>query len=114
MCDLLGSQARVAQGDTGMPIYEYRCLRCNSSFEALQKINEDPLTECTACSGPVKKLISNTSFHLKGSGWYATDYVKKSGNNGSDKEEAKKPAAEKDTSTPSSSETSKGEQTASG
>jgi putative FmdB family regulatory protein len=57
-----------------MPIYEYECSACGNIFEAFQKITEDPLETCTACSGPVQRLISQCSFQLKGSGWYVTDY----------------------------------------
>ncbi|MEE9614840.1 MAG: FmdB family zinc ribbon protein [Thermodesulfobacteriota bacterium] len=57
-----------------MPIYEYRCNECGKEFEMIQKFSDDPLTECIHCSGSVDKLISKSSFHLKGSGWYATDY----------------------------------------
>jgi putative FmdB family regulatory protein len=61
-----------------MPIYEYRCKKCGE-FEVTQKITDRPLTRCPTCSRKITKLISNTSFHLKGSGWYATDYAGKSG-----------------------------------
>ncbi len=60
-----------------MPIYEYKCLKCNHEFEAVQKFSEAPVQQCSVCGGPVKKLISRSSFHLKGSGWYLTDYAKK-------------------------------------
>ena len=60
-----------------MPIYEYKCLKCNHEFEAMQKFSESALSQCPNCAGPVKKLISRSSFHLKGSGWYLTDYAKK-------------------------------------
>jgi len=71
------------KGDPIMPIYEYRCSDCGHEFEVTQKITADPLTECISCGGKVKKLISTSSFHLKGTGWYVTDYANKSGNNGS-------------------------------
>lgn len=61
-----------------MPIYEYRCSKCGEIFEAFQKINDQPLTQCKYCQGKVEKLISHSSFQLKGSGWYLTDYAKKS------------------------------------
>ncbi len=61
-----------------MPIYEYYCERCNDEFEVTQKITDDPLRECPRCQGPVRKLISQSSFVLKGSGWYLTDYARKS------------------------------------
>lgn len=59
-----------------MPIYEYECQKCGT-FEASQRITEKPLTRCPTCKGKVKKLISNTSFQLKGTGWYITDYARK-------------------------------------
>jgi len=57
-----------------MPTYEYECTSCGRVFEAVQKITEEPLAECVSCEGPVKRLISQCSFQLKGSGWYVTDY----------------------------------------
>lgn len=61
-----------------MPIYEYQCEQCGAVLEALQKISEKPLSKCTQCSGKLHKLISQSAFHLKGSGWYVTDYAGKS------------------------------------
>ena len=61
-----------------MPIYEYKCSQCGEIFEAFQKITDMPLTECKFCRSKVEKLISHSSFQLKGSGWYLTDYAKKS------------------------------------
>jgi len=62
-----------------VPIYEYECKKCGEVFEAFQKYSDDPLTQCKFCRGKVEKLISHTSFQLKGGGWYLTDYAKKSG-----------------------------------
>jgi putative FmdB family regulatory protein len=59
-----------------MPIYEYQCQKCGT-FEITQRITEKPLGKCPNCKGKVKKLISNTSFQLKGTGWYVTDYARK-------------------------------------
>lgn len=70
-----------------MPIYEYRCLDCDYEFERMQKFSDPPLETCPTCEGTVQKLISRSTFHLKGDGWYVTDYARKSGNNG--KNEAK-------------------------
>ncbi|MBM4299071.1 MAG: hypothetical protein FJ143_15150 [Deltaproteobacteria bacterium] len=64
-----------------MPIYEYQCQKCGS-FEATQRITEKALSKCPTCKGKVKKLISNTSFQLKGTGWYITDYARKGQTNG--------------------------------
>lgn len=57
-----------------MPIYEYQCEECDLVFEARQKFSDPPLTKCTSCGGPVKKLISQTAFTLKGGGWYQQGY----------------------------------------
>ena len=58
-----------------MPTYEYECPDCGSVFEQFQKITDPALTECPQCKGQhVRRLISATAFHLKGSGWYKTDY----------------------------------------
>ena len=59
-----------------MPVYEYECQKCGT-FETTQRITEEPLSKCPTCKGKVKKLISNTSFQLKGTGWYVTDYARK-------------------------------------
>jgi putative FmdB family regulatory protein len=60
-----------------MPIYEYRCRDCGKELEVMQRITEDPLTTCPGCGGSLQRLISNTSFILKGTGWYVTDYARK-------------------------------------
>lgn len=60
-----------------MPIYEYQCQSCKTRFELMQRFSDPPASECPECGHTtVKKLISNTSFQLKGSGWYVTDYAK--------------------------------------
>ncbi len=60
-----------------MPIYEYECLKCGKTTEAMQKFSDAPLHECDTCKGELRKLISMSTFHLKGSGWYTTDYAGK-------------------------------------
>jgi putative FmdB family regulatory protein len=60
-----------------MPIYEYKCQKCGRQYEAFQGINESDLKSCKFCKGKVHKLMSLSSFSLKGSGWYATDYAGK-------------------------------------
>jgi putative FmdB family regulatory protein len=62
-----------------MPIYEYECSKCGEVTEAWQKFSDPPLSECEKCHGTLKKIISQNNFHLKGSGWYVTDYASKSG-----------------------------------
>ncbi|MGD9209888.1 MAG: zinc ribbon domain-containing protein [Desulfobacteraceae bacterium] len=83
-----------------MPIYEYECTQCGKVVEVLQNFSEAPLATCTVCSGKLNKLISQSSFHLKGSGWYVTDYANKTSN-------AKDKTSEK-SSDSTQSETSKG------
>ena len=70
-----------------MPIYEYGCEVCGHTFERLQKVSDDPVQDCPECDtkGKVKKLISRSSFVLKGGGWYKDHYGLKSGSSsGSD------------------------------
>jgi len=86
-----------------MPIYEYECRKCGT-FEATQKITDKPLGKCPTCKGKVKKLISNTSFQLKGTGWYITDYARKDQGAGKS-ENGAKPATESKESKESKSET---------
>ncbi|MBT0654545.1 FmdB family zinc ribbon protein [Geomobilimonas luticola] len=57
-----------------MPVYEYQCTACNNTFELRQKFSDEPATECPACGGTVRKLISSTAFSLKGGGWYTEGY----------------------------------------
>ncbi len=81
-----------------MPIYEYQCSKCEHKMEALQKISDDTLVDCPACStANLSKLISATSFRLKGGGWYETDF--KTGN--------KKQLAEPESAVPAATESSK-------
>ena len=58
-----------------MPIYEYQCDKCGV-FEVTQRITESALKRCPTCKAKVERIISQTSFVLKGSGWYATDYAR--------------------------------------
>ncbi|MCW7752742.1 zinc ribbon domain-containing protein [Desulfobotulus sp. H1] len=57
-----------------MPIYEYECTQCAKVMDVLQKISDPPLEKCRFCGGAVHKVMSQTTFHLKGGGWYVTDY----------------------------------------
>lgn len=61
-----------------MPIYEYVCEKCGSHVEVMQKVSDAPLKKCQKCRGRMEKIFSRTSFQLKGSGWYLTDYSRKS------------------------------------
>ncbi|MFN0120949.1 MAG: FmdB family zinc ribbon protein [Blastocatellia bacterium] len=58
-----------------MPIYEYDCQKCGHRLEVMQKMDDKPLTRCPKCKGKLEKIFSQTSFQLKGGGWYASDYA---------------------------------------
>ena len=80
-----------------MPNYEYECKSCGGRFEVIQKFSDPVLTACRLCNAEnIRKVLSPTSFVLKGSGWYATDYPSQDRKSASvtekPKEEAKKPA----------------------
>ena len=67
-----------------MPLYEYQCEACGARFELIRKFADPPLEACTRCGkGPVTKLVSSPAFQFKGSGWYITDYARKSGESSS-------------------------------
>ena len=76
-----------------MPIYEYQCKKCNAHVEAMQKMTDKPLTRCRKCGGRLEKQWSATSFQLKGSGWYVTDYA---GKKAEGKDEATKTSAKEE------------------
>lgn len=61
-----------------MPLYEYQCTRCGRRVEKIQSFSAEPLRVCEECGGPLEKLISAPAIQFKGSGWYVTDYSKKS------------------------------------
>ena len=61
-----------------MPLYEYECKKCGR-FERIQKFSDRAVRKCPTCKGPVEKLLSAPAIQFKGSGWYVTDYAKKSG-----------------------------------
>ena len=80
-----------------MPVYEYECPACEKVIEVQQRISDDPLSTCPECGGEVKKLVSMSSFHLKGGGWYSDGYSSASNGNGNGGNggEKSKPAKEK-------------------
>jgi len=88
-----------------MPIYEYQCQSCGYKFEKLQKISDEPLTDCPECEkSELKKLISAAGFRLKGGGWYETDF-KSGGKKNLANDDAGKSASSKSAdSTPSSTD----------
>ncbi len=76
-----------------MPVYEYECKECNKIFEVQQKIADKALSDCPDCNGPVKKLVSMSSFQLKGGGWYADGYSSTSNGSATQKTDSAKPAS---------------------
>lgn len=95
-----------------MPLYEYQCEACAQRFEVIQKYSDPPASVCRVCgSGPVRKLLSSPAIQFKGSGFYITDYARKSGDSGtstssgdSSKGDSSKPA-DKSSKESSSSDT---------
>ncbi len=91
-----------------MPLYEYRCSKCNDVFEVIQKFSDAPLTVHEGCGGSVERLISAPGLQFKGSGWYITDYAR-GGNSKAKKESStesktdSKPAESKSSETKSES-----------
>lgn len=61
-----------------MPLYEYQCKKCRHKFEKIQKFSDKPVKKCPECGGPVEQLLHAPGVHFKGSGWYVTDYARKS------------------------------------
>jgi putative FmdB family regulatory protein len=82
-----------------VPLYEYECGSCGKRFEVIQKFADAPLSVCKFCGGPVTRLVSSPAVHFKGTGWYVTDYARKSSTeasapaDGKSKQEEGKPAA---------------------
>src|ERR1700730_17603802 len=66
-----------------MPLYEYQCKKCHHRFEKIQKFSDKMVKKCPECGGPVEQMISAPAVQFKGSGWYVTDYAKKSSSQGS-------------------------------
>jgi putative FmdB family regulatory protein len=61
-----------------LPLYEYECQKCGANFEKIQKFSDPPLTTCERCGGRLEKLLSPPAIQFKGTGWYVTDYARKS------------------------------------
>jgi len=87
-----------------MPLYEYQCKKCGHVFEKIQKFSDTLVKKCPECGGPVEQTISAPAVQFKGSGWYVTDYAKKShapasdtGSKDSKKEEKKTESSSKET-----------------
>lgn len=79
-----------------MPLYEYECHSCGKRFEVLQKFSDEPLKVHEECGGEASRLLSAPAFHLKGTGWYATDYAKGGSSSSSTSSETKTEPAKAD------------------
>jgi len=86
-----------------MPIYEYECIPNKHRFEVIQKFSDPPVEYCTICGGPVQKMLSAPAIQFKGSGWYITDYAKKSSS--SEDKPASTTTEKKEESKPTATET---------
>jgi len=88
-----------------MPLYEYECKKCGHRFEKIQKFSDKMVKKCPDCGGQVEQMISAPAVQFKGSGWYVTDYPKKShapasDSGGKDSKESKKEDSKKDDKKP--------------
>jgi len=83
-----------------MPLYEYECKKCHHRFEKIQKFSDPHTKKCPKCGGAIEQVISAPAVQFKGSGWYVTDYPKKSGtsasSSSSDGESSSKDSSSKD------------------
>ena len=92
-----------------MPLYEYECKKCHHRFERIQKFSDPHVKKCPDCGGPVEQVVSAPAVQFKGSGWYVTDYPKKSSggsSSSSNGESGGKKEDKKDSKTEAKSESS--------
>jgi putative FmdB family regulatory protein len=82
-----------------MPLYEYQCEKCGHRFEKIQKFSDKPVKKCPECGGKVEQVISAPAVQFKGSGWYVTDYAKKSAAPSDGKDTKKDDKGKSDSST---------------
>jgi putative FmdB family regulatory protein len=96
-----------------MPLYEYQCKKCHHRFERIQKFSDPHVKKCPDCGGPVEQVVSAPAVQFKGSGWYVTDYAKKSSSgsapSSSNGESGGGDSSKKDDKKETKSETSKSE-----
>lgn len=94
-----------------MPLYEYECSTCGHRTEVIQRVGSPPVDACSECGGKMKRLLSAPAFQFKGSGWYVTDYAKKTTSDSGSKEPK---AADEGGSSKEASKSSSGESAGSG
>lgn len=99
-----------------MPLYEYECKKCHHRFERIQKFSDPHVKKCPKCGGPIEQVISAPAVQFKGSGWYVTDYAKKSStgsasssSNGDSSKDAKSKSEDSKSESSSKSDASKSE-----
>src|SRR5215468_9800144 len=88
-----------------MPLYEYQCKKCEHRFERIQKFSDPPVKKCPECGGKVEQLLSAPAVQFKGSGWYVTDYAKKSGTSASSESNSSKASKKESKSESTTKET---------
>jgi putative FmdB family regulatory protein len=104
---------RLCAREDGLPLYEYQCSKCGKRIEKIQKFSDRPLSKCEYCGGTLERLLSSPAIQFKGSGWYVTDYARKSASSESSQGEGssggngKKPAAPAKKAEPSATPSSK-------
>jgi len=96
-----------------VPIYEYECNKCGHRFEVIQKVSDAPLKKCEKCKGKAERLVSSPAIQFKGTGWYVTDYAKKSRPESAKSGDSESPKSSESKSE-SDSKSSKKQKTASG
>jgi putative FmdB family regulatory protein len=96
-----------------MPLYEYECKKCGHRFEKIQKYSDRMVKKCPECGGVVEQMISAPAVQFKGSGWYVTDYPKKSSGSGSSEGGSKESKKDDKSKSESSSKESSGKESSS-
>jgi putative FmdB family regulatory protein len=95
-----------------MPLYEYECKKCHHRFERIQKFSDPHVKKCPKCGGPIEQVISAPAVQFKGSGWYVTDYAKKSSTGSSSSSNSNGDSSNKDSKSSKSGESEKSESSA--
>jgi putative FmdB family regulatory protein len=83
----------VSEGGVLVPLYEYKCMKCGQQTEKIEKYDGPRLKKCPKCGGKVEPMVSSPSFQFKGSGWYVTDYARKSSSDADRSEKSDSSAA---------------------
>jgi putative FmdB family regulatory protein len=95
-----------------MPLYEYECKKCHHRFERIQKFSDPHVKKCPECGGPIEQVISAPAVQFKGSGWYVTDYAKKSSTGSSSSSNSNGDSSNKDSKSSKSGESEKADSSA--